>query len=137
MRVHAFLATAAELPGLLAGGAPPARSTALTGVDPINLSSLVEIVTGDELTTEGATAVLEEPVLDAGARGPSIHLFPNEATEALGSSDPRVRARWAEEWTGGNGRPNDGPEKALEALAGLAAQRAQDQALYFWVSDAR
>ena len=135
MKVHAFLATAAELPQLLDGGTAPTPGTPLAGVDPVNLSSLVEIVTGGEITTESATADLEHPVLSAGARGPSIHLLPVEATDALASSDRGEWARWAEEWAGGNGRPNDGPEKSLEAMAALAVQRAPEQALYLWVSD--
>lgn len=137
MRVHAFLATLAELPGLLDGGTTPAPGTPLSGVDPVNLASLVEIVTGGGVSSENAAAALGHPVLSAGGRGPSIHGLPEEAVEALGNADPAERARWAEEWTGGNGRPNDGPEKALEALADLAARRQPGQALYLWVSDGR
>jgi len=135
MRVHAFLATASQLPGLLDGGTAPAPGTLLTGVDPTNLSSLVEIVTGGGVRNGDATAVLERPVLSAGARGPSIHRLPAAAIEALGNSDPGERSRWAEGWTGGSGQPHNGPEKALEALAKLAAERGPDQALYLWVGD--
>lgn len=136
MRVHAFLATATELPALLDARVVPAPGTPLTGVDPVNLSSLLQIVTGGELTDGSATWDLERPVLSAGPHGPSIHLLPAEATEALGTSDPAERARWAAEWTGGSGRPDDGPEKTLEALAMLASRRGPDQALGLWVSDA-
>ena len=135
MRVHAFLATAAELPGLLDGGTLPAPGTPLAGVDPVNLGSLVEIVTGGEIADGSAEALLEHPVLGAGVRGPSIHVLPAEAAEALGSADAAERARWVEEWTGGNGRTNDAPKQALEALANLAARRAPGQALYLWVAD--
>ena len=134
MRVHAFLATPAELPQLLDGGTAPPPGTLLSGVDPVNLASLVEIVTGGGIASDAATPLLEEPVLSAGPRGPSIHALPEEAVEALGNADPTERARWVEEWTGGTGRPNDGPEKALEALVELAARRSPDQNLYLWVA---
>ncbi len=135
MRVHAFLAVPTELPGLLDGGTLPAPGTPLTGVDPVNLASLVEIVTGGGVSNGSAAAVLSEPVLSAGPRGPSIHRLPAEAVDALGVADAPDRARWAEEWTGGSGRPNDGPEKAVAALADLAARRSPGQTLYLWVAD--
>src|SRR5262249_47423230 len=52
MRVHAFLATASELPALLAKGTAPTTSVVLTGVDPVNLASLVEIGTGGSRRAE-------------------------------------------------------------------------------------
>jgi hypothetical protein len=135
MRVHAFLATADELPGLLDAGAPPAPGSLLTGVDPLNLASLVEIVTGRSIDAENASAALETPVLGAGPRGPFIHRLPVEAVDALGNAEPSERARWATEWTGGAGGSNGGPEKAVEALSELAAARGPEQQLYLWVAD--
>jgi len=135
MRVHAFLATPAELPALLSKRSAPASGIGLTGVDAVNLASLVEIVTGGSVDTEEASPELESPVLSAGASGPSIHLLPEDATLALGNSDSAERAHWVAEWTGGNGRPEDEPEKTVEALARLAANRAPQQELYLWVAD--
>src|SRR5262249_20772309 len=111
MRVHAFLATPAELPALLSNGSAPTSSVVLTGVDPVNLASLVEIVTGRSVDTEEASPELENPVLSAGASGPSIHLLPEDATVALGNADSAERVHWVGEWSGGNGRPDEGPEK--------------------------
>ena len=135
MRVHAFLATVSELPRLLDPGTalPPGR--ALTGVDPVNLASLVEIVTGGSVGSEDATAALETPVLTVGPRGPSIHRFPVEAVDALGNAEASERTRWATEWTGGAGRSNGGPENAVESLAELATARGPEQQLYLWVAD--
>ena len=135
MRVHAFLATGDELPRLLDAGSPPAPGPLLTGVDPVNLASLVEIVTGRSIDAENASAALETPVLTAGPRGPFIHRLPVEAVDALGNAEPSERARWAEEWTGGAGGSNGSPEKAVESLAELAAARGPEQQLYLWVAD--
>jgi hypothetical protein len=135
MRVHAFLAAAAELQRLIDAGTPPATGTVLTGVDPVNLASLVEIVTGGSVGNEEASAALENPVLARGPRGPSIHLLPEEAVDALGSSDPAERGRWVADWSGGDGRPDDGPEKTVEVLAQLAANRGPEQELYLWVAN--
>jgi len=135
MSVHAFLATAAELPGLLDGGTPPARGASLNGVTPVNLASLVEIVTGGAVSSEDATAALEEPVLTAGARGPSIHRLPETAVEALGTADAPERARWLQEWTGRAASAEGGPGRALETLADLARRRAEGQDLYLRVAD--
>jgi len=135
MRVHVFLATPAELPALLAKGSAPATSALLSGVDPVNLASLVEILTGGSVGNEEATAALENPVLGASGRGPSIHLLPEEAAEALGNADSAERAHWVAEWSGGNGRVDDEPEKTVEALANLAASRSPEQGLYLWVAD--
>jgi hypothetical protein len=132
MRVHAFLATPAELPALPDGGNAAPRGVPLAGVDAVALASLVEFVTGGGLSNGNATAVLEHPVLGAGARGPFIHRLPAEAADALESADAPERARWVEEWTGGSG---DGPERALETLAELAARPAPEQGLYLWVAD--
>jgi len=137
MRVHAFLATASELPALLAKGTAPTTSVVLTGVDPVNLASLVEIVTGGSVGNEEASAALETPVLGNDGQGPSIHLLPEAATVALGHADSAERAYWVGEWSGGNWRLDDGPEKTIEALAKLAASRAADQGLHIWVADGR
>jgi hypothetical protein len=137
MRVHAFLATASELPDLLARGTAPAGSAVLTGVDPVNLASLVEIVTGGSVGNEEASAALETPVLASGTQGPSIHLLPEAATVALGNVDPTERAHWVAEWSGGNWRLDEGPEKTVEALAKLATSRVADQGLHLWVADGR
>jgi hypothetical protein len=135
MRVHAFLATADALPRLLEVGSAPPTSAVLNGVDPINLASLVEIVTAGSVGNEEASAALENPVLTAGPRGPSIHLLPADAADALGGSDTAVRAQWVTEWTGGNGRPDGEPEKTVETLAQVAASRRPEQGLYLWVAD--
>jgi hypothetical protein len=137
MRVHAFLATAAELPALLARGTAPPGGVVLVGVDPVNLASLMEIVTGGSLGTEDATTALEDPVLSTGDGGPSIHLLPEDATDALGNADSAERARWAAQWSGGNWRLDEGPEKTVEELGQLAAGRAPGQELYLWVADGR
>jgi hypothetical protein len=135
MRVHAFLATPDALPRLLDAGTPPPTSAVLRGVDPVNLASLVEIVTAGSVDSEEAIATLENPVLTGGPRRPSIHLLPVNAADALGISDAAGRARWLAEWTGGNGRPDDAPEKTVEALAQLAAGRGPEQGVYLWVAD--
>lgn len=135
MRVHAFLATAGELPGLLDAGSPPALHLLLAGVDPANLASLVEIVTGGSIDAENASATLETPVLTAGSRGPFIHRFPAEAVDALGNAEPSERADWATEWTGGAGGFNGGPEKAVESLSELARARGPGQEVFLWVAD--
>ena len=135
MRVHAFLAAADTLPRLLDAGMPPHISAVLRGVDSVNLASLVEIVTAGSVDTEEAGAALENPVLTGGPRSPSIHLLPVADADALGNSDAAERARWVAEWTGGNGRPDDAPEKTVEALAQLAASRGPEQGLYLWVAD--
>jgi hypothetical protein len=135
MRVHAFLATADELPRLLDAGSPPAPGPLLTGVDPVNLASLVEIVTGRSIDAENASAALETPVLTAGPRGPFIHRLPVEAVDALGNAEPAEQAHWAAEWTGEAERSNGGPEKALESLSELARARGPGQDVYLWVAD--
>ena len=137
MRVHAFLATAADLSGLLDGGTAPAPGTLLKGVDPVNLASLVEIVSGGSISAEDAGAAFEEPVLSAGPRGPSIYRLPAEAVDSLGNADPSQRAIWSAEWAGGSGRPHVGPDQAVESLGQLAARRETGQALYLWVGDGR
>jgi hypothetical protein len=128
MRVHAFLARPDDLPSLLAG---PPPGVPLTGVDPMNLSSLAEIVSAGEVPGSTAAEMLRTPVLSAGPRGPSIYAAPAEITEALANSDYRERARWIEGWTGGTGAPRG---KALAAVAELAAAREANQALYLWVA---
>lgn len=137
MRVHAFLASPTELPALLAQGTAPTTSAVLTGVDPVNLASLVEIVTGGSVSAEEASATLGNPVVGTGAHGPSIHLLPEAATIALGNADPSERAHWVAEWSGGNVRLDEGPEKTVETLAQLAARRTSDQGLHLWVANGR
>ena len=129
MRVQAFLARPEQL-RLILRGEPP--GVPLTGVDPLNLSSLAEIVTGGEVRSSSVAETLRTPVLTAGPRGPSIYAVPEEITEALGNSDAGQRARWIQGWTGGTG-PVRG--KALAAVAELAAARDPSQTLYVWVGD--
>jgi len=133
MHVHAFLATRPELQRLLDSGTTPPPGFPLSGVDPVNLASLMEIVTGGRLSTDSTTPAIEEAVLSAGAAGPSIHRVPAEAVEALGNADASERARWLNDWAGGNHQPGDEPERTLEALATLAGRRAPEQTLYLWV----
>ena len=129
MRVQAFLARPEQL-RLILRGEPP--GVPLTGVDPLNLSSLAEIVTSGEVRSSSIVETLRNPVLTAGPRGPSIYAVPAEITEVLGNSDAGERARWIQNWTGGTG-PARG--KALAAVAELAAGRDPSQALYVWVGD--
>ena len=129
MRVQAFLARPEQL-RLILRGEPP--GVPLTGVDPLNLSSLAEIVSSGEVPSSSAAEMLRTPVLTGGPRGPSIYAVPEEITEALGNSDAGVRARWIQNWTAGTG-PARG--KALAAVAELAAARDPSQLLYVWVGD--
>lgn len=129
MRVHAFVARPEDLRLILKGEAP---GVPLTGVDPLNLSSLAEIVTSGEVPSSSAAEILRTPVLSAGPHGPTIYAVPEEITEALGNSDAGERARWIQGWTGGTG-PARG--KALAEVAELAAARDRSQALYVWVGD--
>ena len=129
MRVQAFLARPEDLRQVLKGDPP---GVPLNGVDPLNLSSLAEIVSSGEVPSSSAAEMLRTPVLSAGPRGPFIYAVPAEITEALGNSDAGVRARWIEGWTGGTG-PARG--KALAAVAELAAERDASQALYVWVGN--
>ncbi len=46
MRVHAFLATADELPALIEGGVAPATGAVLAGVDPVNLGLYLWVADG-------------------------------------------------------------------------------------------
>lgn len=129
MRVQAFLARPEQL-RLILRDEPP--GVPLTGVDPQNLSSLAEIVTGGEVPGSSVAEMLRRPVLTAGPRGPSIYAVPNEITEVLGNSNAGERARWIQGWTGGTG-PVRG--KALAAVAELAARRDPSQTLYVWVGE--
>jgi hypothetical protein len=129
MRVQAFLARPEQL-RLILRDEPP--GVPLTGVDPLNLSSLAEIVSSGEVPSNSAAEMLRTPVLTAGPHGPSIYAVPEEITEALGNSDPGERARWIQDWTGGTG-PVRG--KTLAEVAELAAARDPSQTLYVWVGD--
>jgi hypothetical protein len=129
MRVQAFLARPEQL-RLILRDEPP--GVPVTGVDPMNLSSLAEIVSSGEIPSSSVVEMLRTPVLTAGPRGPSIYAVPEEITEALGNSDPGERARWIQGWTGGTG-PARG--KALAAVAELAAGRDPSQTLYVWVGE--
>ncbi|HEY1907807.1 MAG TPA: hypothetical protein VGG91_17295 [Myxococcaceae bacterium] len=130
MRVHAFLARPEDLRLILKGDPP---GVPLTGVDPLNLSSLAEIVTSGEVPSSKVAETLRTPVLSAGPRGPTIYAVPEEITEALGNSDAGERARWIHGWTGGTG-PARG--KALAEVAELIAGRDPSQGLYVWVGGA-
>ena len=133
MRVHAFLAGAGDLPRVLAGGASQPPGVALTTrVDPANLASLAEIVSGGELSSGEAAELLRQPALTAGPRGPSIYAVPEEVTQRLGNSSPDERARWILAWTGGAGRITG---EGLAQVAQLTAARTKDQALYLWVAE--
>ena len=129
MRVHAFLARPEQL-GLILRGEPP--GVPLTGVDPLNLSSLAEIVTSGEVPGSRVAETLRTPLLTAGPGGPSIYAVPEEITDALANSDAGERARWIQDWTGGTG-PARGT--ALAAVAELVATRDPSQVLYVWVGD--
>ena len=129
MRVHAFLARPEQL-RLVLRGEPP--GVALTGVDPLNLSSLAEIVTSGEVPSSSVVEALRTPVLTGGPRGPSIYAVPEEIAAALGNSGASERARWIQDWTGGTG-PARGA--ALAAVAELVATRDPSQVLYVWVGD--
>ena len=129
MRVQAFLARPEQL-RLILRGEPP--GVPLTGVDPLNLSSLAEIVSSGEVPSSSAAEMLRTPVLSAGPRGPTIFAVPEEITEALENSDAGERARWMQGWTGGNGAARG---KALAEVAELVAGRDPSQALYIWVAD--
>ena len=115
---------------LILRGEPP--GVPLTGVDPLNLSSLAEIVTGGEVPSSSVAESLRTPVLTGGPRGPFIYAVPDEITDALGNSNAAERARWMQDWTSGIG-PVRG--KALAEVAELAAGRDASQALYVWVGD--
>jgi hypothetical protein len=129
MRVHAFLARPEDL-RLILKGEPP--GIPLSGVDPLNLSSLAEIVSSGEVPSSEAAETLRTPVLRGGPGGPTIFAIPEQITEALGNSDAGERARWIQGWTGGTG-PARG--KALAEVAELASGRDPSQALYIWVAD--
>ena len=58
MKLHAFLATAADLPRALREGTDGFSGTLLSGADPANLSSLFELVTHGELPADEALADL-------------------------------------------------------------------------------
>jgi hypothetical protein len=129
MRVQAFLARPEQLRLVLRDDPP---GVPLTGVDPLNLSSLASIVTGGEVPSSRVAETLRTPVLTAGPRGPSIYAVPEEITDALGNSDAGERARWIHDWTGGTGLARG---KALAAVAELAASRDPSQTLYVWVGE--
>jgi hypothetical protein len=129
MQVHAFLARPEDL-RLILKGEPP--GVPLTGVDPLNLSSLAEIVTSGEVSSSKAAETLRTPVLSAGPHGPTIYAVPAEITEALGNSDAGERARWIQGWTGGTGLARG---KALAAVAEIVAARDPSHLLYLWVGD--
>jgi len=129
MRVQAFLARPEQL-RLILRDEPP--GVPLTGVDPLNLSSLAEIVTSGKVPSSRLAETLRTPVLTAGPSGPFIYAVPDEITDALGNSDAGERARWIQDWTAGTG-PVRG--KALAAVAELAAGRDPSQHLYVWVGD--
>jgi hypothetical protein len=129
MQVCAFLARPEDL-RLILKGEPP--GVPLTGVDPLNLSSLAEIVSSGEVPSSSAAEILRTPVLSAGPRGPTIYAVPAEITEALGNSDAGERARWIQGWTGGTGLARG---KALAAVAEMVAGRDPSQGLYVWVGD--
>ena len=129
MRVQAFLARPEQL-RLILRDEPP--GVPVTGVDPMNLSSLAEIVSSGEIPSGSVVEMLRTPVLTAGTRGPVIYSVPDEITEALGNSDAGMRARWIQGWTGGTGSLRG---KALAAVAELAAGRDPSQRLYVWVGD--
>ena len=63
MRVQAFLARPEQL-RLILRGEPP--GVPLTGVDPLNLSSLAEIVTSGEVPSSSLAETLRTPLLTAG-----------------------------------------------------------------------
>ncbi|HEY1333056.1 MAG TPA: hypothetical protein VGF31_02295 [Myxococcaceae bacterium] len=133
MRVHAFLATADALPRLLEAGTAPPTSAVLNGVDPINLASLVEIVTAGSVGNEEASAALENPVLTAGPRGPSIDLLPPDAAVALGARTSPCAPSGSPSGRGGTDVRTT--SRRRQTLAQVAASRRPEQDLFLWVAD--
>lgn len=130
MKLHAFLATAADLAGVLRAE-PDARSaTLLSGADPANLSSLFELVTRGALTAEEALAELDHPVAQVGPDGPWAYAVPAVATAALAEASAAELDQWTAEWAGHAASPTDSSSVTVHALAALAARATPDQALY-------
>jgi len=100
VKLHAFLATAADLPRALREGTDGFSGTLLSGADPANLSSLFELVTHGELPADEALADLEQPVASAGPDGPWIHVVPAPAMASLAAAssaetpDQGLRLDW-------------------------------------------
>jgi hypothetical protein len=131
----AFVATAADVPRLLPSG--PGEGVAheqLSGVDPANLASLVELVTRGELTANGIQPDLERQVAEAGPGGPWVYGIPAEATSALAGAEPADLDRWAQDWGGSPEAAHDDVGLAVQALGRLAAQASPQQSLYVWLS---
>jgi len=129
MKLHAFLATTAELPRALRDGADGFSGTLLSGADPANLSSLFELVTRGALPADEALAQLEQPVAQAGPDGPWVYGVPAPATEALATASNMELDGWARDWSGSE-RASASPTSTVHALAGLAARATADQSLY-------
>ena len=129
MKLHAFLATAAELPRALRDGADGFSGTLLSGADPANLSSLFELVTRGALPADEALAQMEQPVAQGGPDGPWVYAVPAPATEALANASGMELDAWARDWSGSE-RTSASPTSTVHALAGLAAKATAAQSLY-------
>ena len=130
MKLHAFLATTAELPRALREGADGFSGTLLSGADPANLSSLFELVTRGALPADEALAELDRPVARAGPDGPWVYAVPSPVTDALAAASTAELDGWALEWAGADASPNDTSSTTVHALASLAARATADQTLY-------
>jgi hypothetical protein len=128
LKLHAFVASAADLPRALRDGADRFSGTLLSGADPANLSSLFELVTRGALSSEEALGELDHPVAQAGPEGPWIYAVPAPATAALAAASASELDAWARDWAGPDASPHS--SATVQALASLAADAASDQALY-------
>jgi hypothetical protein len=130
VKLHAFLATVAELPRALRDGAEGFSGTLLSGGDPANLSSLFELVTRGALPADEALAQMDQPVAQAGPDGPWVYAVPALATEALAAASTAELDGWARDWSGADRVSASATSSTVHALAGLAARATADQSLY-------
>ena len=130
MKLHAFLATVAELPRALRDGTEGFSGTLLSGADPANLSSLFELVTHGALPADEALAQMDQPVARGGPDGPWVYAVPAPATEALAAASSTELDGWARDWSGADSASAGPTSTTVHALAGLAARATADQSLY-------
>jgi len=129
VKLHAFLATAADLPRALREGTDGFSGTLLSGADPANLSSLFELVTRGELPAAEALGDMDQPVASAGPDGPWGYVVPEVATAALAAASGGELDAWATEWAGHDASAGEASE-TVRALADLAAKATPDQSVY-------
>ena len=130
MKLHAFLATAAELPRALRDGIDGFAGALLSGADPANLSSLFELVTRGALPTDEALADIDQPVAAGGPDGPWAYAVPAPVTAALAAASGFELDGWAREWAGPESSPGNPSSEIVRALGALAAKATPDQTLY-------